>query len=185
MVTEKEAKGLLRKYSTSDEDHRNILTHGMAVKKAALILAKAIKKNGHEVNLNLIKTGSILHDIGYFKAHWKGPDFIRHGFEGGKILRKEGLIEQAKIAETHVGSGLTKEDIIKHKFRLPKKNFLPKTIEEKIICYVDKLVFQDRLGTLQEVMDKFEKKRFSGAAKKRLIKLHNEIERLRGGTEKL
>ncbi len=185
MITEKEAKELLKKYSTSEEDYKNILEHGVAVKKAAVILAKAIIKNGHKVDLDLIKSGALLHDIGYFKAHWKGPDFIRHGIEGGKILRKEGLLKEAKIAENHIGPGLTKEDIELHGFRLPKKDYLPKTIEEKIICYVDKLVFQDRLGTLKEVVAKFERKKLPASAKQRLMKLHNEIEKLRGGIEKV
>lgn len=182
-ITESEAKELLKKYSSGDEDYKNILEHGLAVKKAALILAKAIKKNGHKVDLDLIKTGSILHDIGYFKAHWKSKDFIRHGVEGGKILRKELLPKHAKIAENHIGPGLIKEEIIVQKFNLPQKDFLPKTIEEKIICYIDKLVFHDRLGTLKEVVDKFERKNLPQTAKARLIKLHNEIEKLRGGSQ--
>ena len=182
-LTEKEAKALLKKYSTSIEDYRNILKHGLAVKKAALILAKAIVKKGHKIDLDLIKTGSILHDIGYFIASWNGPDFIRHGVEGGKILRKEGLPKHAKIAENHIGPGLIKEEIVACKFKLPKKDFLPKTIEEKIICYIDKLVFDDRLGTLKEVVEKFERKKLPRTAKERLIKLHNEMEKLRGGSE--
>tara|TARA_Y100000310_G_C20675845_1_gene812985 strand:- start:229 stop:834 length:606 start_codon:yes stop_codon:yes gene_type:complete len=186
-ITEKEAHAILKKYCNehggTGKDYQNILQHGVAVKKTALVIAKAIQKKGHKVDLDLIKTGSILHDIGYFKAHWKGPDSIRHGVEGSKMLRKEGLLKHAKIAENHIGPGLTKEDIIVQKFKLPKRDFLPMTIEEKIICYVDKLVFHDRLGTLQEVVDKFERKKLPPAATKRLIQLHNEIEKLRGGVQ--
>lgn len=184
-LTEEQAEKILKKYSPDVKTFRNILRHGKAVKKAALSIAKAIKKRGHKVDLELIKTGSLLHDIGYFVVKWDSKDFLRHGVEGAKILRKEGLLKHAKIAERHIGAGLTKDEITKQKLSLPKKDFLPKTIEEKIICYADKLVFEDRIATVSEIVEKFKRKNLPYSARQRLVKLHNEIEKLRGGLHKL
>ena len=181
-ISEKEAKGLLKKYSVDKKGFDIVLEHVLAVKNVSLIIAKEIKKRKHKVDLDLIKTGSLLHDIGRFKYPPWNKKMIRHGYWGGQILRKEGLLKEAKIAERHLGAGISKEEIIKGKLHLPKKDFLPKTIEEKIIAYVDNMIFQDRLGKFTEVADKF--KGLSLSVKKRLAQLHNEIEKLRGGTQK-
>lgn len=181
-ITEKEAKELLKKYSVDKKGFDMVLEHSQAVKNIALIIAKEIKKRKHPVDLNLIKIGSLLHDIGRFKYPPWDKKMIRHGYWGGQILRKEGLLKEAKIAERHLGAGISKEEIIKGKLFLPKKDFLPKTIEEKVIAYVDNLIFQDRLGEILEVADKF--KGLPVSVKKRLVQLHNEIEKLRGGVEK-
>ena len=180
-ITEKQAEELLKKYAPDLKTYQKILQHSQAVKRVALTFAQAIQKQGHKVDLNLIKTGSLLHDLGRFTCPPKTKDSLKHGFLGGKILRKEGLPQHARIAETHLGAGISKEEIIQQKLPLPKRNFLPRTIEEKIIAYVDNLVFGDRLGTVQEVVERFKKE--IPSALPRLIKLHNEIEKLRGGLQ--
>lgn len=183
-LTETQAKNILKKYAPDSKLFQVVLQHGKAVQRVALSIAKAVKKRGHKVDLDLIKTASLLHDIGRFSCPPKTESSIKHGIAGAKILRKEGLPKHAKIAETHLGAGITKEEIIKQKLSLPKKDCLPKTIEEKIIAYADNLVFGDRLGTISEVVERF-RKEFPYSARQRLIKLHNEIEKLRGGLQKL
>ena len=182
-ITEKEAIELLKKYVVDKKDYQIVLEHSRAVQKAALVIAKAIKKKGHPVNLNLIKTGSLLHDIGRFKFPPWNKKMMRHGYWGGKILKKEGLPKHARIAENHLGPGISKEEVSKLKLPLPKKDFFPNSIEEKIIAYVDNLVFKDRLGKISEVVEKFQDLPQSVIG--RLLELHNEIEDLRGGIEKL
>jgi uncharacterized protein len=53
-------------------------------------------------------------------------------------LREEGFTRHARVAERHTGSGLTKEQIIAQGLPLPAEDFVPETIEEKVICYADK-----------------------------------------------
>jgi uncharacterized protein len=183
-ISEEQAKTLLEKYAPSSKICHVVFQHGKAVQKAALSIAQAIKKRGHKIDLDLIKTASILHDIGRFTCPPKTKLSIKHGIAGGKILRKEKLPKHAKIAETHLGAGITKQEIIKQKLPLPKKDFLPKTIEEKVIAYVDNIIFGDRLAQVSEVVERF-KKELPYSALQRLIKLHNEIEKLRGGLQKL
>ena len=128
-ITEKEAVEMLRKYSTSNESFNKVLNHSRAVQKLALEIAKDIKKN-HDVDMDFVKIASLLHDIGRFKCYKENS--IRHGVVGGEILSKQGLTKHARIAETHIGVGITKQDIEKQGLNLPLRHFMPETTEEKI-----------------------------------------------------
>jgi uncharacterized protein len=179
-ITEKEARELLKKYAPSNSVFQVVYQHCKMVQKIALSLAQEIRKNGHEVDLEFIKIGSLLHDIGRFQAPPKHEKSLRHGILGAKILRKEKLPKYALLCERHLGAGITKDEIVKYQLPLPKKDLLPKTIEEKIITYADDLV-DDRILTASEVIQRFKKQIKSPQALKRMVDLHNEIEKLRGG----
>jgi uncharacterized protein len=102
-------------------------------------------------------------------------DYILHGIIGGKILRKEGFYKEALIAERHIGAGLSKNYITRKKLPLPKKDFLPITLEQKIICYADK--FHSKSGkkdTLKSI--KKEMERYGKESLKRFL----ELERMFG-----
>ena len=174
-ITEEEAVELLRKYSNNDESFNKVLNHSRAVQKLALEIVKEVKKN-HNININLIKIGSLLHDIGRFKCYKENS--IRHGLVGGEILSKEGLTKYARIAETHVGIGITRKDIEKQNLNLPLKDFVPETTEEKIISYADNLIFGKERSTIQKVIERF-RNELGESYVERVIKMHNEIEKLR------
>lgn len=42
------------------------------------------------------------------------------------------------VCERHTGAGLTEKEIIEQNLPLPHRDFLPETLEEKLICYADK-----------------------------------------------
>jgi uncharacterized protein len=112
----------------------NVIKHTELVTKKALEIGNILRKKGVPVNLELLETGSYLHDIGRSITH--GPV---HGFVGGQILRELGYPESLiNLVERHVGAGITTEEAIK--MGLPKRDFLPNTIEEKILAYADKFV---------------------------------------------
>jgi len=181
-IDEKKARELLKKYASNNSAFQKVYQHSKAVQKAAVVIAEEIQKNGHLVDLNFIKVGCILHDIGRFECPPKTKKGVLHGVVGAQILRKEKLPKYALMAERSLGAGITKEEVIKYKWPLPKKDMIPKSIEEKIIIYADNLIFQDRIGTVSEVVQKFKREIKSPVALKLLLKLHNEIEELRGGT---
>ncbi|MHA1612746.1 MAG: HD domain-containing protein [Promethearchaeota archaeon] len=109
---------------------RNIINHQEAVMRKALDLAYNITKT--DVNIELVRIGALVHDIGRYKTH--GMD---HGLEGGNLLRDKGYPEQlARIAETHSLAGLTAEEAVE--FGLPSNDYLPHSLEEKIVCLADK-----------------------------------------------
>jgi len=112
----------------------NIIKHTELVTKKALEIGNILIKKGVPVDLELLEIGSYLHDIGRSITH--GPV---HGFVGGQILRKLGYSESLiNLVERHVGAGITAEEAIK--MGLPQRDFLPDTMEEKILSYADKFV---------------------------------------------
>jgi uncharacterized protein (TIGR00295 family) len=146
-----------------------VLRHSRKVQEISLEIARKIPQADRE----FIRIASLLHDIGRFKCPpWKNS--YRHGLEGGRILRKHGLTDFALVAERHLGAGITRQDITEQHLDLPKKDFMPKTIEEKIITFADKLVDGDKRIPLKQTVESF-KKKVSTRAAERLIKLKEEI----------
>ena len=64
--------------------------------------------------------------------------YICHGYLGRKILEKEGFPKHALVCERHVGVGLSIQDIEEQKLSLPKRDMIPVSIEEEIVCFADK-----------------------------------------------
>ncbi len=108
----------------------HVRKHSIAVAKKAMEIANKIKKA--EINKNLVEIGAILHDIGRSKTH--GFD---HSLIGGKILRNMGYPKElAQICERHILGGFDSEDA--ESVGLPRKNYVPQSLEEKIVCLADK-----------------------------------------------
>ena len=125
--------------------HPNIIEHSLKVRRKALEIGRRLLKRGFKVDLELLEIGSYLHDIGRSVTQ-----DVRHGIESGKILRKLNFPERViRMVERHVGAGITAEEA--GKLGLPNKNFVPETLEEKILSYADKffeseLVFGNKNG---------------------------------------
>jgi len=178
-MKEENAIELLRKYAPTEKDFKEVLSHSKIVQKLSVEIAKEIKKNGHKVDIDYIRVACLLHDIGSFDYPPWEKDRIKHGVHGGEILRKEGLIEFVSVCENHIGVGITKEDIIKQKLPLPKKDFIPKNLEEEIIGYVDNLVYDQEVKDINFVIERFTKE-LGEEYGERVKKLHNKIMKLIG-----
>lgn len=148
---------LLKKYSTSEESFQIVLRHSLEVLAKAIEIIK--KKDLYEkIDFDLVINGCILHDIGTFEflENKTKNNYICHGIIGAEILRKEGLENEAKIAERHTGSGLSKKDITANGFPLPSEDFLPISLEEKLVCYSDKFSSKSgKVQTMEEVEREF------------------------------
>lgn len=152
----------------------SVRRHSEKVADKALEIADKITKTN--VDKNLIEIGALLHDVGRTKTHG-----FRHALIGGKILRERGFsINLARICETHILGGLDKEDA--KRFGLPEKDYLPKTLEEKIICLADKQMAGTREVTIKERFDrwfqKYGRSRILLKSKKRIEQIQQEIESL-------
>lgn len=148
--------------------------HSEKVAEKAIEIGKKVKKVS--VDLSLIEIGALLHDIGRTKTH-----SFNHAEIGGKILRERGLSEKlAKICETHILGGLDKEDA--KEVGLSEKDFMPTTIEEKIICLADKYIAGTREVTIEERFSKWFQKYGRSSillkSKHRIEKIQKEIENL-------
>jgi len=166
----KQAIELLKKHAPNNDAFEKVLAHSKAVMRVAVRIAE--KVDG--VDMAFIRDASLLHDIGRFRCP-PGEGTIHHGVEGGKILRDEGLPEYAKVAERHLGVGITKEDIKKQGLDLPDQDFLPVSKAEKIITYADNLIEGDQERDMEYVISRFNKElgeEYGDRAKK----LHDEIE---------
>lgn len=118
------------------------MTHSTLVTKRAV----RICDQHPELSLNrqFVIEAAMLHDIGIFKCNAPGiycsgsEPYLIHGRIGAELLRAEGFPKHARVCERHTGAGITKEEIIKLNLPLPHEDFLPETMEEKVICYADK-----------------------------------------------
>ncbi|MBU2561527.1 MAG: HD domain-containing protein [Nanoarchaeota archaeon] len=176
-MDEKSAIQLLRKYATSEKDLDIVLAHSKAVQRKALDIASRINKAGKKkVDVEFLRAASILHDIGRFEyPPWECP--VKHGVAGEMILKKEGLDRRfQRICSTHLGAGLTASDIRRQKLPIPAKDYMPRTVEEKIICYADRRVKLTRPIRIETELRRAAK--YGKAAVDRLQKLHDEIQSL-------
>lgn len=129
-------------YDPKSQAYYYLVEHGKLIQKKALEVVERVKHLNPDIEF--IKEASLLHDIGIFltKApeigcHGKEP-YIKHGILGRELLNKEGLPRHALVCERHLGVGITKKDIIRENLPLPKRDMIPITLEEKIICFADK-----------------------------------------------
>lgn len=119
-----------------------LVEHSEAVAKKALACADAHAEL--EIDREFVKEAALLHDIGIFltnapsiECYGKLP-YIAHGLAGELILETEGLPRHARVCARHTGAGLTCDDIERQGLPLPRRDMLPETLEEKLVCYADK-----------------------------------------------
>ncbi len=152
----------------------SIRRHSEKVADKAMEISRKIKKA--KVDMNLIEIGALLHDVGRTKTH-----SFKHALIGGKILKERGFSEKlARICETHILGGLDKEDA--KEVGLPEKDYLPLTLEEKIICLADKHMAGTREVSIKERFNiwfrKYGRSKILLKSKKRIEKIQQEIEEL-------
>lgn len=141
---------IINKYYPEDNELRHILlVHSRAVADKAL----AIADRHPELSLDrqFIEEAAMLHDIGIVRCNAPGiqcfgtEPYICHGRIGAEMLRAEGFPRHARVCERHTGAGITRSQIIAHQLPLPQQDFLPETMEEKVICYADKFFSKSHL----------------------------------------
>jgi len=140
--------------------------------KAVRTIAVRIAKKAH-ANIELVEAGALLHDIGRSKTQG-----IMHGVEGAKIAMELGLPPKlVTIIERHLGAGIPKDEAIA--LGLPPKDYLPLTLEEKIVAHADNLIDNDHKHPIEEEIEKAVQKGQLEHAK-RLRQLHQELSDLCG-----
>lgn len=150
-----------------------IIQHCITVSHFAVKIAKNIQAKGVAVDLALVEIGGLLHDIGRSKTH-----NVQHAFLGSQIVASFNLPESLiKIVERHTGSGIPSEEAVK--LGLPNRDFIPQTLEEKIVSYSDKLIDGDGEMSFKEAFSRFsEDLGKSHPAIKRFKKIHFELMRI-------
>ncbi len=150
---------LLQENGCSDE----VIKHCMAVRDVAVRIAKKA-----DADLKLVEAGALLHDIGRSKTHG-----ILHAVEGVRIARRVGLpLSILYIIERHLGAGILKEEAVK--LGLPEKDYIPETLEEKIVAHSDNLIQDGRKQKIEDEIKQAKEKGLEQVAQ-RLIALHKEL----------
>ena len=139
---------------------RLLLKHSTQVRDKALEILALPANAGLKLDAETVSCGAMLHDLGVGRCRapsilCEGNEhYLRHGLIGGQMLREYGerqhidLEKYARICERHTGAGLTANEIIAQKLPLPPRDFLPETLEEKLVCLADK--FFSKSGNMQE-----------------------------------
>ena len=138
-------------YAGQPELEQILLKHSEDVAQRVLEIAEAHPE--FHLDRQFLYEAAMLHDIGT-------KPYICHGMLGAELLRNEGLPAHARVAERHTGTGLTKEEILRQSLPLPPRDFVPETLEEKIICYADKFFSKSHLEevkTPEQAMRSLEK----------------------------
>lgn len=162
--TKKECLELLKEEGASEK----IIDHVTSVAELAEKMATRLN-----ANLDLVQAGAMLHDIG--RTVTKG---IEHAVKGAEILRgKEILEEVVLIVERHTGAGITRDEAVK--LGLPDKDYVPLTLEQKIVAHADNLISRDKVITIGQVTESYRKKGLEMAAR-RIEELHAELSSLLG-----
>lgn len=128
-----------------------LVTHGNQVAQKALKAARNVADL--QPDLDFLEKAAMLHDIGIFltdtpQLGCQGVHpYIRHGVLGYDLLNDAGQPQLALICDRHVGVGISVADVLRYKLPLPRREMVPISIEEQIICYADKFYSKNGNGS--------------------------------------
>jgi len=161
--SEEEAVRLHRKHGSNEV----IIRHCATVASVASIIASALKQRGKEIDVQATVAGALLHDIGRSRVQT-----VRHGLEGSELLEADGVDEAiVQIVRRHVGAGLSPEEA--KRLGLPGLDYIPRTLEERVVCFADKMVEGERVRPFEGEVRRFEMK---GHDVERLLALKRSLE---------
>ena len=131
--------------------------------------SKDITQYYPEADKNLIKAGCKLHDVGRTVT-----ESVEHAYIGADLLRKLGVDERiCLITERHIGAGITPYEA--RKLGLPDRNYMPESLEEKIVAHADNLVHGIKPVDLDFVIKKWQRKNMNPESIEFLKHLHEEL----------
>ncbi|MRR06746.1 MAG: HDIG domain-containing protein [Deltaproteobacteria bacterium] len=142
---------LQRNFGENREAFEIVLKHSTMVAAKAVTIARSL--SDPTINIDFVEEAALLHDIGICRIHAPriachgDAPYICHGILGRQILETEGLDFHALVCERHIGVGIGIKDIVQQQLPLPKRDMLPVTLEEKIICFAD-LFYSKKPGRL-------------------------------------
>lgn len=172
MIAFEAALSLLKKHRL----HPDVIRHCQGVSRIAHDLARQIKNREPrlEVDPEKVRVTALLHDIGRSR---KGT----HERHSVRILEEEGLGEIAGI----IMHGLLYERLLLE--GREDKSLLPRTLEQKIVCYADLRFSQTPMTLRERIEDAVERKkanekevRIIRKGEKRLYRLEEELLALAG-----
>ncbi|GAA4952741.1 HD domain-containing protein [Actinoplanes utahensis] len=128
-----EIRALHERFAPNADAFELVWTHGEIVCRIAEQIG-----GGHGLDMNLVRAGCLLHDIGVYRLQPHDP-YILHGLLGYQILGEVGLPETLRrFCAHHTGVGITRDDVVRQELPLPHCDFLAESGEEDLVMYADK-----------------------------------------------
>jgi uncharacterized protein len=151
----------------------NVIRHCKAVAELAVQIAEKCANNGVHVDVELVHIGALLHDIGRAKTHG-----VNHPIVGAEIAHSLKLPDNlVRLIERHLGGGISIKEA--HEFGWPERSYFPKTLEEKIVAYADKLIEGERQVPIEKTVQKLnDRLGVDHPSARRVLSLHKEISKL-------
>ncbi|MDV3244302.1 MAG: HDIG domain-containing protein [Nitrososphaerales archaeon] len=126
--------------------------HCRTVARVAKTIADEFARQGKSLDSRAVLAGALLHDIGRTKVQT-----ARHGLDGSEILAKEGVDQKVvEIVRRHVGAGISAEEA--KSLGLPPLDYIPRSLEETVVCFADKMVDADRVRPFDVEVQRFVRK---------------------------
>lgn len=149
--------------------NRDVIKHCRVVSELAVRIAENISG----ADIELVRIGGLLHDLGRARTHK-----LEHFIEGGKLASELGLPQEIKeIIQRHVGAGISKEEA--EELGLPKGDYIPITLEQKIVAHADNLVDSFNAVPISTILEKLKTQKKTKLAEK-IKRLHEELSGLAG-----
>jgi uncharacterized protein (TIGR00295 family) len=165
---ERQALALHEKYGSNER----VVSHCQGCSRLSKTLAEAAAGRGMQVDLEAVLAGALLHDIGRSRTQ-----LVDHGYVGAEIVASEGVDEVVvEIVRRHVGAGISKEEAKSLGF--PPGDYVPRTLEQKIVCFSDKMLDGEKARPFEEEVKRFVKK---GHDVQRLRRLKDDVSEAVGG----
>ena len=143
--SEGDALALHKKYGSSDR----IIRHCQTVARVAKALTDEFERRGVAVDTRAVVAAALLHDIGRSRVQT-----VMHGLEGSEMIGREGVDRKVvEIVRKHVGAGISVEDA--RSLGLPDLDYIPRTLEERLVCFADKMVDSDRVRPFEGEVKRF------------------------------
>lgn len=147
---------------------RRVIVHCCTVNAVAQEMLTRI-----DADRDLVTAGALLHDIGRSVDH-----SIMHAYIGSQIVAAHGLPQElVDIVRKHTGAGLDEQDA--ESMGLPPADYMPSTVEEKIVAHADNMVSDNRVVAHSYSVNKLRAKGATRGAD-RIEALHKELSKLYG-----
>jgi uncharacterized protein len=113
---------------------QNVIKHCLAVSSLSVSTAQELLASGKNVDVELVRIGSVLHDLGRARTH-----AVDHAAVGAEMAEELGLDPRiVQIIKRHIGGGISRTEA--KDLGLPDDDYIPVTIEEKIVAHCDNLM---------------------------------------------
>jgi uncharacterized protein (TIGR00295 family) len=145
---ERQALSLHQKYGSD----KRVVDHCRLVARISMVLCESLASRGKTVDAQATLAGALLHDIGRSRTH-----AVEHGYVGASLLEEEGVDGVVvEIVRRHVGAGISAEEAASLGF--PKGDYVPRTLEQRVVCFSDKMVSADSVRPFEEEVKRFVRK---------------------------